>query len=281
MRGDVLLGQNDEKKRSEAESEYRSAVQLNPRSSEHHLKLALALLKKVSGASLLPRRKWIGISIVIRRENPEDVWDSCLPDLHRHRPGGNHSPADPGRQPAAIGCGSTEERAHDLDGGQREGLTSGQLTRAMRRGSVKYVMSLARPRQAKGLLAQVCGVVTMLALVVAPACAPLCAAKVCSRALASTEDVSPCHLMGIAPGSATHVHGAQSCGAPELPAAALNSADKNESQQKDRFEVFGAGLDIPPQVVFPASGQPKDHCFAWTSSPQRISSLSPASVLRI
>jgi len=47
MRGDVLLGQNDEKKRSEAESEYRSAVHLNPQAPEHHLKLALALLKEV------------------------------------------------------------------------------------------------------------------------------------------------------------------------------------------------------------------------------------------
>jgi len=47
MRGDVLLGQNDEKKRSEAEAAYRSAVQLNPQAPEHHLKLALALLKEV------------------------------------------------------------------------------------------------------------------------------------------------------------------------------------------------------------------------------------------
>jgi len=47
MRGDILLGQNDEKKRSEAEAEYRAAVKENPESAEKHLKLAIALLKEV------------------------------------------------------------------------------------------------------------------------------------------------------------------------------------------------------------------------------------------
>jgi peroxiredoxin len=47
MRGDILLGQNEEKKRSEAEAEYRAAVQQNGQAAELHLKLALALLKEV------------------------------------------------------------------------------------------------------------------------------------------------------------------------------------------------------------------------------------------
>jgi tetratricopeptide (TPR) repeat protein len=37
MRGDILLGGNDEKKRSEAEAEYRAAVKENPESAEKHL----------------------------------------------------------------------------------------------------------------------------------------------------------------------------------------------------------------------------------------------------
>src|SRR5712664_1340967 len=143
------------------------------------------------------------------------------------------------------------------------------------------MMSFATPRRTKGLLAQVCGVVTILALVVAPACAPLCAARVCSKALTAAEWDSPCHLMGIALGSATHVHGAQSCGAPELPAAALNSTNKNGSLQNDRFEAFGTGLYNLSSKVSSVSEQSQDRCFPCTSSPQRSSSLSLMSVLRI
>ena len=131
------------------------------------------------------------------------------------------------------------------------------------------------------MLAQVCGVVTILALVVAPACAPLCAAKVCSRGLASKEVDSPCHVMATARGDATHAHAAQNCGALELPVAALTSTSKNEWLQSTRFEAFGVGLDIPPPGVFPASGQSQDHCFACTRSPQEASSLSLTSILRI
>jgi hypothetical protein len=131
------------------------------------------------------------------------------------------------------------------------------------------------------MLAQVCGAVTILALVVAPACAPLCAVKVCSQALSSAEEDSPCHLMNIPGGSATHVHGGQSCGAPEQPAATLNSTNKNGSLQNDRFEAFGVGLHDLSQKVSSFSGQSQGRCFACTSSPQRSSSLFLMSVLRI
>jgi hypothetical protein len=142
-------------------------------------------------------------------------------------------------------------------------------------------MSSATSRRRKGWLAQVCGVVTVLALVVAPACAPLCAAKVCSQALGTDNGDSPCHIMKIAGGSATHVHGAQSCGAPELPAGALNSSSKNEGQRDDRFRTFSAGLDIPAQEIFSAPEQSRDYCFACASSPHTSSSLLLTSVLRI
>ena len=123
--------------------------------------------------------------------------------------------------------------------------------------------------------------VTVLALVVAPACAPLCAAKVCSQALGSVEEGSPCHVMRIAGGSAAHVHGAQSCGVPELPAAALNSTNKNGSLQNDHFEAFGVGLDNLSQKVSSAPEQLQDDCFACKSSPHTSSSLLLTSVLRI
>src|SRR5882762_10387900 len=131
------------------------------------------------------------------------------------------------------------------------------------------------------LLAQVCGVVTILALVVTPVCSPLCAARVCSQALSSAELDSPCHLMKVAGGGATHVHGAQSCGARELPAAALNSTNKNGPLQNDCFEAFGVAVDVASQGALSASDQHRDCCFACASSPQRCFALSLTSVLRI
>ena len=132
----------------------------------------------------------------------------------------------------------------------------------------------------KGLLAQFCGVVTVLALVVTPACAPLCAAKVCSQALNSAEKGSPCHVMAMGNGSAISAHTAQTCGALELPAGALNSAIKNEWQHDDRFGTFSAGLDIPAQEITSAPEQSRYYCFACASSPHTSSSLL-TSVLRI
>jgi hypothetical protein len=142
-------------------------------------------------------------------------------------------------------------------------------------------MGFATSRRRKGLLAQVCGVVTVLALVVAPACAPLCAAKVCSQALNSAEEGSPCHVMAMGNGNAISAHTAQTCGALELPAGALNSTNKNEGQHDDRFETFSEGLNISPQEISSAPEQSLNYCFACTSSPQRASSLSLTSVLRI
>src|SRR6266850_3372886 len=143
------------------------------------------------------------------------------------------------------------------------------------------MMSFAIPRRTKAMLAQVCGVVIILALVVAPACASLCATRVCSRAVSSAEEHSPCHLTKIPGGSATHVHGAQSCGTRELPAAALNFTNKNGSSQNDRFEAFGAGLYNLSKRVSSVSEQSQDACFAWPRSPQVTSSLSLTGVLRI
>src|SRR3979490_2109500 len=142
------------------------------------------------------------------------------------------------------------------------------------------MVSFATPRRTKAMLAQVCGVVTILALVVAPACAPLCAAKVCSRGLASEEVHSPCHVMATARGSATSARAAQNCGALELPEAAPSSTGKNE-WLRSRFEAFGVGLDIPTVGIFPASAQAQDHCLGCTISPQEGSSLSLTGVLRI
>ena len=151
----------------------------------------------------------------------------------------------------------------------------------MRRRSVRYMMSFATPRRTKGLLAQVCGVVTILALVVAPLCAPWCAANVCSRGLATTAVGSSCHGMATERGSTIHGHAAQNCAAQELPAATVNSVNKNKVQDNERSEEFGAGVGIPPQEISSTVEQSRDVSFACARWPQVSSSLSLMSVLRI
>ena len=155
------------------------------------------------------------------------------------------------------------------------------MTRTMRRRSVKWVMSSATSKRLKGLVAQVCGAVIILALVAAPVCAPWCAAKVCSQGTAPAAVDSSCHGMATERGSAMHAHAAQNCGAHELPAATVNSANKNEVQHNDRSEAFGAGLDIRAQEISSPSERSRDDCLGGASSPQISSSLSLASVLRI
>ena len=79
---------------------------------------------------------------------------------------------------------------------------------------------------------------TILALVVAPACTPLRAAKVCSRAFASAEEDAPCRLMNIALGSVTRVNSARGCGEPEPPVAELNSTKNMNAAERSFRRVW-------------------------------------------
>jgi len=133
----------------------------------------------------------------------------------------------------------------------------------------------------KGLLAQVCGFATIMALVVAPLCAPWCAANVCSRRLATAAAASSCHGVATERESTIHAHAAQNCAAQELPAATVNSANKNKAQHNDRSEVFGAEVEIRAQEISPAAERSRDDCPGSASWPQISSSLSLMSVLRI
>ena len=90
MRGDVLLGQNDEKKRTEAEAEYRTAVQLNPQAPDGHLKLAIALLKEVKDTEgkdelnqylrLAPNGKYAGYTKTLLA-NPRRAREDYAPEF--------------------------------------------------------------------------------------------------------------------------------------------------------------------------------------------------------
>src|SRR6267143_1101713 len=100
------------------------------------------------------------------------------------------------------------------------------------------------PSRNRAWLARIASLMTILALIVAPACAPLCAAQACMQAPVSAGMGSHCHTRGVANGSAVHLHSAQGCGSPELQVANLPSVSRLGSLQRDRSTVSTSGLDV-------------------------------------
>jgi len=113
------------------------------------------------------------------------------------------------------------------------------------------MMSFATPRRTKAMLAQVCGVVTILALVVTPVCSPLCAAQVCSRTSSTAAVNGPCHFAEAAQQNAQYVRGIARCGATELPSATLTSSKLMELSSSARFLAW-AGTPYIFSAEFPA-----------------------------
>src|SRR5258708_12865964 len=88
------------------------------------------------------------------------------------------------------------------------------------------------PLRKAAWLARIASLMTILALIVAPACAPLCAAQACPQAPVSAGMGSHCHSSEVANGGAVHLYSVQGCGSPELQVANLPSANTRESLPK-------------------------------------------------
>lgn len=121
---------------------------------------------------------------------------------------------------------------------------------------------------------------TILALIVAPACAPLCAAQACTQAPVSAGTGSHCHSREVANGSAFHLHSVQGCGAPELQVANLPSVSKLGSLQRDRSTVSASGLDVSAEHPHPLAYH-RTPCDAGLGSPPHSCSAISTVVLRI
>ena len=65
--------------------------------------------------------------------------------------------------------------------------------------------------------------VTLMALLVAPACAPLCAAQNCGLAQTQPAAAGHCHGGGTTPHEAPLLRGLRNCGSGEMPAIVLSS----------------------------------------------------------
>src|SRR5258708_36977183 len=98
------------------------------------------------------------------------------------------------------------------------------------------------PLRKAAWLARIASLMTILALIVAPACAPLCAAQACMQAPVSAGMGSHCHSSEVANGGAIHLDSVQGGGAPGLQLADLTSGKTRESLQKERSKVFATRL---------------------------------------
>lgn len=129
--------------------------------------------------------------------------------------------------------------------------TAGLTARRRRRSVGTMAMSIATRMRNTIWLARACGFVTMLALIVTPVCAPLCAAQVCSQASVSTTSEAPCHLSGAIHGDTPQIHAVQSCGGGELPAAVLSSSIKSDTLRASGAATIVDSFGTLPQE-FPA-----------------------------
>src|SRR5260370_40230800 len=86
-------------------------------------------------------------------------------------------------------------------------------------------------------LTRIASLVTIVALVVAPACGPLCAARACTQAPGPAEVVSDCHSHGTPNGGGVHLHAVHRCGAPELQVANVSAASARGLIQRARLRA--------------------------------------------
>lgn len=101
----------------------------------------------------------------------------------------------------------------------------------------------ARPASVIGLV-----LVTMLALVVAPACAPLCAARTCSSATSPGQ----CHDMASmgAGGGGKFVAASKACGAAEFSAVLVRTDEQILLPQGTRNDAAPVGISGSPAEDF-------------------------------
>src|SRR6267143_198585 len=137
------------------------------------------------------------------------------------------------------------------------------------------------PSRNRAWLARIASLMTILALIVAPACAPLCAAQACMQAPVSAGMGSHCHTRGVANGSAVHLHSAQGCGSPELQVANLPSVSRLGSLQRDRSTVSASRLGVLSLVHPSPLAHHRAACSADVESPQYSCSFVASVVLRI
>src|SRR5260370_14843338 len=128
---------------------------------------------------------------------------------------------------------------------------------------------------------RILSVMTLMALMVAPSGAPLCAAKSCGGATAWAKASGGCHGAGTVHHEALLVHGIRNCSSPELPAVVSTSTALGGDSGVSRASAPGANYtSMEPQNSTPNVPFSDNHL---GRSPDSLSSFVsvPTSVLRI
>src|SRR5713226_584235 len=121
---------------------------------------------------------------------------------------------------------------------------------------------------------------TLVALLVAPSCAPLCASRNCPSADASATANGNCHGAGAMSHKALRAHAFRSCGSPEMPAVVSTSTGFGGAYSVIRSSAPANYFDLEPQNAAPTVPFSDSHL---GRSPDFLSSFAsvPPSVLRI
>jgi hypothetical protein len=123
--------------------------------------------------------------------------------------------------------------------------------------------------------------VTVMALLVAPICAPLCAAHSCSPSSGGAAASSDCHLAMLSQQDALRIHSLQNCGASELPVAALLSTSRSKAFQSSTMQACATDVLTIPHRIASSLILHRWSCHAGNESLRNSDPLHTTSVLRI
>jgi len=121
------------------------------------------------------------------------------------------------------------------------------------------VMSRARQIRSARWPLRVLSVVTLVGLVIAPSCAPLCASRNCSRSDGSATANGSCHESSAMSHEALRARAVRNCSSPELPAVLSTSTAVRGDSGMSRASAPGANYvsmerkNSEPTVLFPDS----------------------------
>ena len=142
-------------------------------------------------------------------------------------------------------------------------------------------MTKAMPVRKKSRLTVTGSFAILLGLLVAPACAPLCAARMCSQSAASVSSEEQCHSASVMHNDVPQIHAVANCNAPELAASALTAENKIKISKIPR-ETSPAAGDLAATQKFDSSFIAHGINFSVNPEPLGASNSFPAtSVLRI
>lgn len=117
----------------------------------------------------------------------------------------------------------------------RATLFIGGLTPGRQRCSVKKKeMRDAIPPREKNWRATAVSLLTLLALLVAPVCAPFCGGQACLQAQTAMASETHCHAEMAADNNSSQMHATLNCNSSELPVAALSTGNKRDIPQASR-----------------------------------------------